>query len=165
MFLLKSEEAFQALYATESRGVQRFLEGMVGGRQVAEELTQDAFIKAWKALPSFALKSSLKTWVYSIAINTARDWLRGHGNKRMSELTDEHGGAQEMESPETRAIREAMGELEEEIRALLMLHYYEELSLQEIAKILAIPTGTVKSRLHTAKAKLKPLLVAKGFDV
>jgi RNA polymerase sigma-70 factor (ECF subfamily) len=165
VFILKSEEAFKTLYASESRGVQRFLEGMVGGRQVAEELTQDAFLKAWKSLPSFALKSSLKTWVYSVAINTARDWLRGHVHRATLELKDEHTAEGELQSPETRAVREALNELNEEIRALLMLHYYEDLDLKEIATILEIPVGTVKSRLFAAKGKLRPLLLAKGFDV
>ncbi len=166
MLISKSEEAFHALYASQAGGVRRFLRGMVGGNhQVAEELTQDAFIKAWKALPTFAFKSTLKTWVYTVALNTARDWLRGHGGKTFVALDPETLNAAETESAEVRAVREALLELDEETRALLMLHYYEDLDLQEIAKILGIPQGTVKSRLFTAKGKLRPKLVAKGFAV
>ncbi len=166
MIISKSEEAFQALYASQAGGVRRFLQGMVGGNHhVAEELTQDAFIKAWKALPTFAFKSTLKTWVYTVALNTARDWLRGHGGKTFVALDPDSLNAAEGETPETRAVKEALLELEEEPRALLILHYYEDLDLNEIAKILGIPQGTVKSRLFTAKGKLRPKLVAKGFTV
>ena len=166
MLMTKSEEAFHALYASQAGGVRRFLQGMVGGNhQVAEELTQDAFIKAWKALPMFAFKSTLKTWVYTVALNTARDWLRGHGGRTFVPLDPETLNAAESESAEVRAVREALRELDEETRALLMLHYYEDLELHEIAKILGIPQGTVKSRLFTAKGKLRPKLIAKGFTV
>jgi RNA polymerase sigma-70 factor (ECF subfamily) len=166
MIISKSEEAFHALYASQAGGVRRFLQGMVGGNHhVAEELMQDAFIKAWKALPTFAFKSTLKTWVYTVALNTARDWLRSHAGKTFVALDPEAHTAMETDTPEVRAVREALLELDEETRALLMLHYYEDLDLYEIAKILGIPQGTVKSRLFTAKGKLRPKLIAKGFNV
>jgi len=166
MILLKNDETFRQLYALHSGGVKRFLTGMVGKNEaVAEELTQDAFVKAWKGLASFSAKSSLKTWLYSVAVNTARDWLRAHGNRPMGELSPDISPLPSVDSAEIRAVREALLELEAETRELLMLHYYEDFSLAEIAKVLKIPEGTVKSRLHTAKSALRPLLIKKGFDV
>lgn len=165
MIFLKSEDSFQALYASHSGGVKRFLLGMVGRNEaIAEELTQDAFLKAWKALPTFAAKSSLKTWVYAVAVNTARDWLRSHGN-RPAEVSADLWPAPEVDTPESRAVREALLELPTERRELLILHYFEDLTLKEIARVLEIPEGTVKSRLHDCKSQLRPLLVKKGFDV
>lgn len=164
MILLKTEEAFRALYADHAGGVKRFLLGMVGKNEsIAEELTQDAFLKAWKQLSTFSARSSLKTWVYAVAVNTARDWIRAH--KSLSSLSPEALPAQGAESPEVRAVREALLELELDVRELLLLHYYEEFNLAEIAEILHVPEGTVKSRLHHAKLKLRPLLLAKGFNV
>ena len=68
-------------------------------------------------------------------------------------------------APLAEGIAESLMELNEKPRALLVLHYYEGLSLIEISKILNIPVGTVKSRLHTAKSELKPILINKGFNV
>lgn len=165
MILTKTENAFKDLYASQAGGVRRFVTGIVGNGSVAEEITQESFLKAWKALPSFAFRSTLKTWVYSVALNTARDWLRSHGGKTYVALDPDALEALEVESPETRAVREALMELDEDTRVILMLHYYDDLALSEIAKILGIPAGTVKSRLFAAKGKLRPKLVAKGFDV
>lgn len=165
MILAKTENAFKDLYASQAGGVRRFVAGIVGNGSIAEEITQESFLKAWKALPSFAFRSTLKTWVYSVALNTARDWLRSHGGKTYVTLDPDALESVELESPETRAVREALMELDEDTRIILMLHYYDDLPLSEIAKILGTPTGTVKSRLFNAKSKLRPKLVAKGFDV
>lgn len=165
MLLAKTESAFEELYATQAGGVQRFVFGIVGNTSVAEEITQEAFTRAWKNLPFFSFQSSLKTWVYSVALNAARDWLRSHRHRSADAL---HIAPTTTEAPlslEAQAIREALSELDAETRILLMLHYYEDLDLSQIGKILRVPTGTVKSRLHTAKAKLRPLLERKGFDV
>lgn len=166
MLQLKGERAFADLYASHAGGVRRFLRGMVGGNtQQAEELTQEAFLKAWRALPAFAFKSTMKTWVYAVALNTARDWLRAHGGRRHEALAPTLPAEDRTETVETRAVREALLELDEDTRALLMLHYYEDMGLAEIGQVLKVPEGTVKSRLHHAKSKLRPKLIAKGFDV
>ena len=165
MIFLKNDETFHQLYALHSGGVKRFLTGMVGRNEaVAEELTQDAFLKAWKGLASFSAKSSLKTWLYSVAVNTARDWLRAHGHRPMGELSTDTP-APLVDNAETRAVQEALLELDADNRELLMLHYYEDFSLQEISKVLKIPQGTVKTRLHQCKARPRPLLIKKRFDV
>lgn len=159
----KTEKDFQEFYRTHGFRVRRTLQGMVGNRATAEELTQEAFLKAWANLASFGLKSKLSTWIYQIAIYTALDWLRSHKAKWTSAEVD--GPSESELTPEKRAVTEALMELDEDNRALLVLHYYEGLNLKEIGLILKIPEGTVKSRLHTAKALLKPRLINRGFDV
>lgn len=159
----KQEEEFQELYRTHFHRVRRVLSGMTGSNAVAEELTQEAFLKAWSSLSGFGFRSTLKTWVYTVAINVGRDWLRSHKNIKMSELFEE--GSLESLSPESRAVQESLLETDEESREILVLTYYEGMTSQEISKVLKIPEGTVKSRLHYAKSKLQPLLVSKGFDV
>lgn len=165
MLLAKTEAAFEELYATQAGGVQRFVFGIVGNASVAEEITQEAFTRAWKGLPFFSFQSSLKTWVYSVALNAARDWLRSHRHRVAEPLSAEAAASDGPLTVEARAIREALREMDADTRILLMLHYYDDLDLSQIGKILEVPTGTVKSRLHAAKAKLRPLLERKGFDV
>lgn len=160
--LSKSDEEFQRIYRDHEAGVRRALLGMTGNSSIAEELTQEAFIKAWKGLAQFGLRSSLKTWIYKIAINLGRDWLRVHKNTHSPSIPEV---GEENFSVETLAIQEALSEVDEDTRSILVLHYYEGMKLQEMARVLEIPLGTVKSRLHTAKGRLQQLLLKKGFNV
>ncbi len=159
----KSEEDFQELFRTQHQRVRRMLQGMTGNAAVADELTQESFLKAWKGLAFFGLRSSLKTWVYQVALNTGRDWLRSH--KNTTPLTEVDTATEALITPEQRAIQEALLKLKDDVRELLVLHYYEGLDLKEIAGVLDIPIGTVKSRLFTAKGLLREELLNKGFDV
>ena len=162
IYFSKNEKDFQEFYRTHGTRVRRTLQGMVGNYSVAEELTQEAFLKGWEKLSTFGFKSKLSTWIYQIAIHTALDWLRSHKVRWSVEMD----AVNESDlTPEKRAVGQALMELDENTRALLVLHYYEGLSLKEIGQIFKIPEGTVKSRLYQAKALLKPLLVNKGFDV
>ena len=155
-----SEEEFEALYQSHGRKIKRTIEGMVGSEAVARELTQDAFIKAWTQLPFFMRKSKLSTWLYQIAMNCARDYLRSH--RRAPAIEEEYV---ELLSPERRAVREGLLEVEADEREILVLHYYEGQSVEEIGEILGVPVGTVKSRLFEARKGLKEKLLRKGFDV
>jgi RNA polymerase sigma-70 factor (ECF subfamily) len=155
-----SEEEFQALYESHGRKIKRTLEGMTGSEAVAQELTHEAFLKAWAQLPSFMRKSKLSTWLYQIAINTGRDYLRAH--RRAPAVEEEYV---ELLSPERRAVREGLLEIKSEEREILVLHYYEGQSIEEISEILSAPQGTVKSRLFEARKDLRERLLKKGFDV
>lgn len=158
MISFKSEAEFQALYRSHYGRIRRTLIGMTGNGAIAEELTQETFLKAWKGLPLFSRRSQLSTWLYQVAINTGRDWLRTH-KTRAPLLDDVH------EEPENLELQLALQEVEDEVRELLVLHYYEGLKLTEIAAVLKVPEGTVKSRLYNAKGKLKEKLLSKGYDV
>lgn len=155
-----SEEEFEALYQSHGRKIKRTIEGMVGSEAVARELTQDAFIKAWTQLPFFMRKSKLSTWLYQIAMNCARDYLRSH--RRAPAIEEEYV---ELLSPERRAVREGLLEVDADEREILVLHYYEGQSVEEIGEILGVATGTVKSRLFEARKGLREKLLRKGFDV
>ncbi len=155
-----SEEEFHALYQTHGRKIKRAIEGIVGSEAVAQELAQDAFIKAWTQLPYFMRKSKLSTWLYTIAINCARDYLRSH--RRAPAIEEEYV---EGLSPERRAVREGILEIELSEREILVLHYYEGQTVEEIGSVLGVPSGTVKSRLFEARKALREKLLRKGFDV
>lgn len=155
-----SEEEFQALYQSHGKKIKRAIEGMTGSEAVAQELTHEAFLKAWTQLPYFMRKSKLSTWLYQIAINTARDYLRSH--RRAPAIEENYV---ELLSPEKRAVREGLLEMEPDPREILVLHYYEGQSVEDIAVILEIAAGTVKSRLFEARKDLRERLLKKGFDV
>lgn len=158
----KSDRDFESVYQDYSGSIHRTLLGMTGNHSVAEELTQEAFIKAWKGLPQFGFRSSLKTWLYQVAINVGRDWLRSHASMTLvpDEITEESSNKSEQN-----AIHEALLEMDEDSRTVLILFYWEGMKQDEMSHILKIPEGTVKSRLFNAKTKLRELLLMKGFDV
>ncbi len=160
----KSERDFEAVYNDYSGGIHRTLKGMTGNDSVAEELTQEAFLKAWKGLPQFGFKSSIKTWLYQVAINVGRDWLRSHKSISLS-LDEIHEESVNNSALEQKAIHEALLEMDEDSRTILILSYWEGLKQEEMSHILKVPEGTVKSRLFTAKSRLREILLMKGFDV
>lgn len=157
----KTDRDFQDVYEAYAGGIHRTLLGMTGNHSIAEELTQEAFLKAWKGLPQFGFRSSIKTWIYQVAINLGRDWLKGH--KTLCLETDEEG--QYEANSEQEAIHESLLLLDEDSRAVIILYYWEGMKQEEMAKILSIPEGTVKSRLYSAKSRLKEKLLMKGYDV
>lgn len=157
----KTDKDFQDVYEAYAGGIHRTLHGMTGNHSIAEELTQEAFLKAWKGLPQFGFRSSIKTWVYQVAINLGRDWLRGHKTLSLEAGYEEH---YEVNS-EQEAIHESLLLLDEESRAVIILFYWEGMKQDEMAKILSVPEGTVKSRLFSARSKLKEMLLQRGYDV
>jgi RNA polymerase sigma-70 factor, ECF subfamily len=170
---------FQKIYDAFQPKILRYLTRMVGDTD-AEDLTQDVFVKAHRALKNFKGESKLSTWLYRIATNTALDKLRSPSFQRvdLSPVSDEFDeanisggvGLSEAQKPpiEKGLIREEMNDcirgyiakLPEDYRAVLVLSEYEEIKNSEIAEILGITLDTVKIRLHRAKEKLKEALKA-----
>ena len=135
----------------------------------AEDATQETLLTALRALNSFRGVSSLKTWLYSITVNICRTRLRHH--KRRERLTEILGGflrvlGMRMPSVEEDAIQHESDEvlwhvihsMDEKHRIPIVLRYYHDLSVAEIANILQIPEGTVHSRLNTARKQLHNVL-------
>jgi RNA polymerase sigma-70 factor, ECF subfamily len=132
----------------------------------AMELTQDTFLKAFQALPNFRYESSLKTWIYKIAFNVALNYKRKWKLFRKKEsvedtmLKDKDCGPEERASDNqlSEHIQHAINELPKDQKAMILLREIEELSYEEIAQILNLPLGTVKSRLARARCYLKQSL-------
>ena len=157
--------AFGELVYRYYPGVVRVVYHMCGDTGLAEDMAQEAFLRAWLALPSFRPQSSLRNWLYRIAVNATLDVLR----RRKDELLEDQADrmiADQTAGPETSLIekermallRQAMHSLPEAARSVLVLREYGSLSYQEIASVLDIPVGTVMSRLNYARNRLRELL-------
>ena len=143
--------------------VYAFLRRLAGNDADAEDLTQRAFIRVAQALPSFAGRSTINTWIHSIAYRIYLDWRRA--NHRTESRSDEWWAARASRNlPPDRMVEQAdlagcvfasVEKLDPEIRAAVHLHYYQGLSLQETAEAMDIAPGTVKYRLRQAVGELQ----------
>jgi RNA polymerase sigma-70 factor (ECF subfamily) len=134
----------------------------------AQEAAQDVFIKAYRALPDFEPRSSLYTWLYSIAARTCLDYrrkaFRMSVNQPLPDDLSSPGPSPEKEyqSKETaQTLQQALQRLPEKLRVVVVLREIEELSYEEIAKVLNVSSGTVKSRISRAREELRRLLLKK----
>jgi RNA polymerase sigma-70 factor (ECF subfamily) len=133
----------------------------------AEDVAQETFVKAWLALPRYhQAAGTWRAWLCRIAINLAIDTHRRHRPQLDLDeaLPDRHAGpAEEAEAAiNAKLVRQALAQLPPASRAALVLSEYEGLSYAEIAAALDIPLGTVMSRLHYARCRLRELLLATG---
>ncbi len=159
---IKAPHSFDQLYEQQYPLVRRLIYNMTG-QEALDDLTQEAFLKIWKGLPSFGFQSSIRTWVYRITLNTVFDYLRRNRIEAVSEIENiADSNNDQIEYSEL--IQRNLFKLKEEQRAIILLYYFEERKIAEIGKILKIPSGTVKSRLHHAKQKLGELLKREGVN-
>lgn len=161
--------AFEELVRTYEAPVYRLALRMCG-ESAADDVTQEAFLAAWRALPDFRGDCRFSTWLYRLTTNAGIDWLRREKRHRSAddvtelELPDDAPSLQEQaEQSETQsAVRRALSRLSEEHRQVLLLRYMQELDYGEIAAALDVSEGTVKSRINRAKGRLRELLAPGG---
>jgi RNA polymerase sigma-70 factor (ECF subfamily) len=171
--------AFEPLVEKYRQRVYRLAYNVLRNQEDAWDVAQEAFIKAYKALPSFRGQSAFYTWLFRIVMNVAHDKARqrgaagrAFGTERVTEEEWERTMPDPGEEPDRAAARaeergritRALETLPEHHRAIIMLSDLEGLSYREIADVLNIPMGTVMSRLHNARKRLRaalgPLLLA-----
>lgn len=170
--------AFDLLVRKYQHRVLKLVSRFVNDASEAEDVAQEAFLKAYRALPSFRGDSAFYTWLYRIAINTAKNALVSNRRRPVDfdldlqdpEQYDRHARLKEGDTPEgvllTEEIRtvveRAMEQLPEDLRTAIVLRELEGLSYEEIAEAMDCPVGTVRSRIFRAREaidrKLKPLL-------
>lgn len=156
------KEAFISLTKSCMERVSRVCLYVAGNRAVAEELTQEAFLKAFTKIHTLKPGIPFENWVIRIAKNLAIDFYRK--NKRKLPLEIEVDWGEPSDNAIVLDIRRELMNLPEKFRLPLLLEFYEGLSMGEISKLLKIPPGTVKSRIHHAKEKMKKALSGKGND-
>ena len=162
-------EAFRQLVEAYQTQVYRLALRMCGADGAAD-VTQDAFVAAWRTLPNFRSDCRFSTWLYRLTTNAAIDYLRREKRHRAAgdiaelELPDDAPTMQELsERAETQSrVRRALSRLSDEHRQVLLLRYMQELDYGEIAAALEVSEGTVKSRINRAKARLRELLSDTG---
>lgn len=172
------KRAFELLVVKYQRKLGRLLSRMVRDPGEVEDVTQEAFIKAYRALPNFRGESAFYTWLYRIAINTAKNYLVAQGRRPPGSDIDAHEAEQyegqsllkEYETPERLLLKDEIAEtvfraiedLPEDLRTAITLRELEGMSYEEIAQTMGCPIGTVRSRIFRAReaidAKLHPLL-------
>lgn len=174
------KKAFDTLVLKYQQKVANLIGRYIRDPSEVLDVTQEAFIKAYRALPNFRGDSAFYTWLYRVAINTAKNHLaamsrrppQGDIEAETAEQTDLGTRLKEQDTPErlamqeeiARTIREAVEELPEELRTAITLREMEGMSYDEIAQAMDCPIGTVRSRIFRAREaidnKLKPLLGA-----
>jgi RNA polymerase sigma-70 factor (ECF subfamily) len=155
--------AFGELVARHRTGVFHVVVRLCGDADLAEDAAQEAFIRAWQNLPSYRPRAPFRNWVYRIATNVALDALRRQKETVHLDGVRLAGGGpgpeavvEGMERKEV--VRRAVLALPPSSRAVLVLREYEDMSYREIADTLAIPMGTVMSRLNYARRRLRESL-------
>ena len=171
-------DAFEALVAAYEKNVFNVALQMTGNREDAQDMTQEAFLKAYSSLSSFRGDSKFSSWLYRIGSNVCLDFKRRQGRRPSSSLTveDDEGEniqldiADESQSPEAllerkmtrEAVRAGLQQLPDEQRQILLLREIQGLSYEEIGEAMGLEAGTVKSRIFRARKKLCAFLLKDG---
>jgi RNA polymerase sigma-70 factor (ECF subfamily) len=156
--------AFSELVRRHSQGVINVVYRLCGDMQLAEDAAQEAFIQAWLKLSSYRPQTSLRNWLYRIAVNITIDVLRKEKHFAFDEILERIAtpdpSPEAMLTTQERAtwVQKAVLSLPPACRTVLVLREYEGLSYQEIASTLDIPIGTVMSRLNYARTLLRETL-------
>jgi RNA polymerase sigma-70 factor (ECF subfamily) len=175
------KQAFGLLVSKYQRKLGRLISRMVRDSAEVEDIVQDSFIRAYRALPGFRNDSAFYTWLYRIGVNTAKNWLMTHGRRASAttgvdseeaETYDDADLLRDNDTPERllmtkqigQTVNAAMEALPEDLRTAIMLREIDGLSYEEIAQVMDCPIGTVRSRIFRARdaisERLKPLLDA-----
>ncbi len=173
------KKAFELLVGKYQRKLARLLSRFIRDAAEVEDVTQEAFIKAYRALPTFRGDSAFYTWLYRIGINTAKNYLVAMGRRAptTTEIDSEEAEGfesgdqlRDLNTPENElatrqiadTVNQTLSELPEELRTAITLREIEGMSYEDIANIMNCPIGTVRSRIFRAReaiaVKLRPML-------
>jgi len=172
------KHAFDLLVLRYQHRILGLIGRFINDPSEVEDVAQEAFIKAYRALPTFRGDSQFYTWLYRIAINTAKNYLVARGRRPPStdvdvedaEFMENNAPLTDIESPEAsqekedlhRVINKAIEDLPEDLRTAFTLREFSGLSYEEITEIMGCPVGTVRSRIFRAREaldkKIRPLL-------
>jgi RNA polymerase sigma-70 factor (ECF subfamily) len=169
-------ESFNQLIVRWERPIYALAYRVIGREEDARDVCQDAFLRAYRALPGFKGQAKFSSWLYRIALNLCRDWIRRQRRAPVSqlpedtdaiELATETGPVESIEDLVARRelsaiVEEAMSELSEEQRTAIILKEYHGMTFQEIADMQGCPLSTVKTRLYQGLSLLRRRLEQQG---
>ena len=167
------EQSLKNLIERYLSSIYNFVYHLCGNKQDAEDITQEVFVKVWKNIKKYKPEQNFKTWIFSVARNTAIDWLRKRKNLVFSDFETENGenvientiSDDNHRTDELAILYEnkkilykAMEKLSPIHQSILIMRYNEEFTFKEIGEILDKPMDTVKSQHHRALLQLKKIL-------
>jgi RNA polymerase sigma-70 factor (ECF subfamily) len=164
--LTRRDDSFQTLWERERPRIWRLTARLSGSRDTADDLTQEIGVRAHVAYPQFRREAQASTWLYRIAVNVVLRWREQQsrstceGEESLSRLASSLPTAENsvLQGAQMQELYRALDTLPDELRTPLLLHAWEGLKYREIAAILEVPVGTVMSRLHTARQRLRTAL-------
>jgi RNA polymerase sigma-70 factor, ECF subfamily len=171
-FLAGDDESFEFLVKKYLKPVYNFLYQLTSDKSAIDDLTQETFIKAWKNIKRFKRNKSFKTWIFTIAKNTAYDYFKKKktipfsnfinedGNSLLDNISEDNILPQELleKADAAKIMEEALSKISDQYRLILTMCYKDDLSLQEIAEVLNLPYNTVKSQHQRGLKALRQIL-------
>jgi RNA polymerase sigma-70 factor (ECF subfamily) len=169
-------DSFNQLILRWERPIYALAYRTIGREEEARDIVQDTFLRAYRALPGFKGQAKFSSWLYRIALNLCRDWMRRQRRTptvqapegvELADLASEQGPVESIEDlvarrEISRAVAEAMTQLPEEQRTAIILKEYHGLTFQEIADLQGCPLSTVKTRLYQGLSVLRRYLEPTG---
>ena len=159
------EKIIDELMRTYGQDILQLMYAYVHTEAIAEDLTQEVFVKCYKSLATYKGKSNIKTWLWRIAINHAKDYLKSWYNQRVKASEDAILSASVdcvektiIQQDEDAQLAATVMQLPVKYREVIYLFYYEELSIKELETVLEVNGNTIKTRLRKGKALLKDTL-------
>jgi RNA polymerase sigma-70 factor, ECF subfamily len=160
-----NDQAFGTLMARHERRVYNLAYRMLGNSEDARDATQDAFLSCFRHLTAFRGDSAFSTWLHRIAVNACYDALRRRRDTTSLDDRPIEPGSFPDHADQTSAavdIQRALGSVPPDFRVVVVMHEIQDMPLEDIASILAVPVGTVKSRLHRGRVALGRALSARA---
>jgi len=156
--------AFAALVRRWQQPMARFLFHLVGQKELVQDLCQEVFLRVFLAAPRYCENGQFSAWLYRIALNVARDHSRGRGRElklvqgaeRLADLPGPDASCEQQEL--ARLVSQAVTELPEPLRVVLVLRHYQGINFEEMARMLGMPASTLKSRFAAALLRLRERL-------
>jgi RNA polymerase sigma-70 factor (ECF subfamily) len=163
--------ALQALYLRHKVRTYRFVLRLIADAALAEDIVSEVFLDVWRQAVGFKGKSRVSTWILAIARYKALSALRGRSDEQLDDCAataiadpaDDPGMMAERRD-RSRIVRKCLSQLSTMHREMLDLVYYQEKSVEEVAQIIGVPCGTVKTRMFYARKRMEKLLETAGID-
>jgi RNA polymerase sigma-70 factor (ECF subfamily) len=159
---------FNSIIENYSEYVYNMIYYTILDEEDAKDLTQEVFYKIWKGLDSFRNESSLKTWIFRITQNHLKNYLKSKKIKKILSLEflfeEKNRDFESKDYYLSERIESLLSRLPEDYRRVLVLFYIDGFNIKEISEILGTKEGTIKSKLHRAREKLKSLIMRFGYE-
>ena len=161
-YLAGDSEAFRQLYDRYAAALEGAVRRRIGNREAASDIVQQAFLRFHRARNDFRTDAKVRPWLYTIALNLARDWGRKHGRRTYVEYDERDDPVEPpdhvVRREEIAQVRSALNQLDEKHREVIDLHWFEGLTFREISDVTGDGVSALKVRAHRTYKKLRKIL-------